>query len=178
MIPFPWKSNGKERIDPFMITVVLHSSGTFVIGKMTISRKNGDVTDAFHCSTTSFYGKGYYYHSQMSRMNTGPQKWLQRANTRTSSNLKKISNSLWFNSDNILIDELHISWLDFKKIFPMFLFELFPSKVSKSVPFLWNNYRNFFSYSLQNLNVVTTSAVLYSSRTFVNGNNTLSHKMT
>jgi hypothetical protein len=60
----------------------------------------------------------------------------------------------------------------------MFLFELFPSKVSKSVPFLWNNYKIFFSYSLQNLNVVTTSAVLYSSGTFVNGNNTLSHKMT
>jgi hypothetical protein len=59
-----FKRFGKERIDPFMITVVLHSSGTFVIGKMTISRKNGDVTDAFHCSTTSFYGKGYYYHSR------------------------------------------------------------------------------------------------------------------
>jgi hypothetical protein len=38
------------------------------------------MSHAFHCSTTSFYGKGYYYHSQMSRMNTGPQKWLQRLN--------------------------------------------------------------------------------------------------
>ena len=38
--------------------------------KKTISR---DVIYGFICSTTSFYGKGYYYHSKMSRMNAGPQ---------------------------------------------------------------------------------------------------------
>jgi hypothetical protein len=49
------------------MSTVLHSSGTFVSGKMTISRKNRDVIDAFlNCCTTSFYWKGYYYHSQMS----------------------------------------------------------------------------------------------------------------
>jgi len=59
-------------IDPFTITVVLHSSETFVSGNMTISQ-NRDVINSFNCSTTSFYGKGYYYHSQMSQMNVGPQ---------------------------------------------------------------------------------------------------------
>jgi len=32
-----------------------------------------DVINTFICSTTSFYGKGYYFHSQMSQMNAGPQ---------------------------------------------------------------------------------------------------------
>jgi len=61
------------RIYPFTITAVLHSSGTFVSGKVTILRKNHDVINAFNCSTTLFYRQGYYYHLQMSRMNTGPQ---------------------------------------------------------------------------------------------------------
>jgi predicted oxidoreductase len=43
-------------------------SGTFVSGKITISQKNLDVINAFNCSTTSFHGKGYYDHSQMSRI--------------------------------------------------------------------------------------------------------------
>ena len=60
-------------IDPFTITAVLHSSGTFVSGKMMILQKNRDVVNTFNCSTTSFYKKGYYYHSQMSRMNPGRQ---------------------------------------------------------------------------------------------------------
>jgi hypothetical protein len=58
-------------IDPFMIIAVLHSSGTFVSGKMMILRENRDVINPFNCSTTSFYGEGYYYHSQMSWMNAG-----------------------------------------------------------------------------------------------------------
>jgi hypothetical protein len=62
-------------IDPFTITAVLHSSGTFVSGKMTISGGNRDVISTFYCSTTSFYGKGYYYYSQISRRNAGPQLW-------------------------------------------------------------------------------------------------------
>jgi len=33
---------------------------------MTISRKNRDVINAFNFSAMSFYGKGYYYHSQIS----------------------------------------------------------------------------------------------------------------
>ena len=61
------------KIDPFTITAILHSSGTFVSGKMTISLKNCDVINAFNCTTTSFYREGYYYHSQMSRMNAGRQ---------------------------------------------------------------------------------------------------------
>ena len=56
-----------------MITAVLHSSGTFVSGKMMILQKNCDVINTFNCSMTSFYGKGNYYRSQMSRMNAGPQ---------------------------------------------------------------------------------------------------------
>ena len=36
-------------------------------------RKNRDVINAFNYSTMSFYGKGYYYHSQMSQMNAGRQ---------------------------------------------------------------------------------------------------------
>jgi hypothetical protein len=35
--------------------------------------ENRDVISAFISSMTSFYWKGYFYHSQMSRMNTGPQ---------------------------------------------------------------------------------------------------------
>ena len=62
-------------IYPFTISAVLHSSGTFVSGKMTISGGNRDVISTFYCSTTSFYGKGYYYHSQMSRRNAGLQLW-------------------------------------------------------------------------------------------------------
>jgi len=50
----------KVNIDPFPITVVLLSYGTFVSVKMTISLKICDVINAFNCSTTSFYGKGYY----------------------------------------------------------------------------------------------------------------------
>jgi hypothetical protein len=50
-------------INPFMITVVLHLFGIFVNGKMMISRGNCDVMDVFNCSMTSFYSKGYYYHS-------------------------------------------------------------------------------------------------------------------
>jgi hypothetical protein len=56
-----------------MKTAVLHSSRTFVSGKMTISQRNRDVINAFNFSAMSFYGKGYYYHSQISRMNAGPQ---------------------------------------------------------------------------------------------------------
>ena len=56
-----------------MITAVLHPSGTFVRGQMKISVGNPDVINTFNCSTTSFYRKGYYYHSQISRMNAGPQ---------------------------------------------------------------------------------------------------------
>ena len=66
-IKFVWS------IDPFTITAVLHSSGTFVSEKMMISRKNRDVINAFNRSTTLFYGKGYYYRSQMSPMNAGLQ---------------------------------------------------------------------------------------------------------
>jgi hypothetical protein len=51
-------------IDPFTITVVLHSSETFVSGNMMISL-NRDVINSFNCSTMSFYGKGYYYHPQI-----------------------------------------------------------------------------------------------------------------
>ena len=50
-------------IDLFTITAVLHLSGIFVNGKMMISRENCDVIDVFNCSMTSFYSKGYYYHS-------------------------------------------------------------------------------------------------------------------
>jgi hypothetical protein len=67
------KYSSSRSIDPFMITAVLHSSGTFMSGKIMILQKNRDVINIFNCSTTSFYGKGYYYHSQMSRMNAGPQ---------------------------------------------------------------------------------------------------------
>ena len=42
-----------------MITAVLHSSGTFMSGKMMISQKNCDVINAFNCTTMSFYGKEY-----------------------------------------------------------------------------------------------------------------------
>ena len=66
------KYSSSRSIDPFMITAVLHSSGTFMSGKIMILRKNRDVINIFNCSTTSFYGKGYYYHSQMSRINAGP----------------------------------------------------------------------------------------------------------
>jgi len=38
-------------IDPFTITVFLHSSGTFVNGKMTILQKNRDVINVFNFST-------------------------------------------------------------------------------------------------------------------------------
>jgi len=66
-----------DEIDRFTITVVLHLSRTFVSGKMMISWKNCDVINTFNCSTTSFYGKGYYYHSHMSWMNAGPQlSWM------------------------------------------------------------------------------------------------------
>ena len=52
-----------ERIDPFTITAVLHSSGIFLSGKLTISRGNrDDVIHGFNCSTTSLYGKWYYSH--------------------------------------------------------------------------------------------------------------------
>jgi len=54
--------NKISTIDPFTITAVLHSSGTFVSGKMTISQTNHDAINAFNCSMTSFYRKGYYYH--------------------------------------------------------------------------------------------------------------------
>jgi hypothetical protein len=53
-------------------TAVLHSSGTAVSRKMTISQKNHDIINAFNSSPTSFYWKGYYYHSQMFQMNAGP----------------------------------------------------------------------------------------------------------
>ena len=43
-----------KTIDSFTITVVLHSSGTFVSGKMMISQENRDVINTFKCSTTSF----------------------------------------------------------------------------------------------------------------------------
>ena len=43
------------QIDPFTITVVLHSSRTFVSGNMMISWKNRDIINAFNCSMTSFY---------------------------------------------------------------------------------------------------------------------------
>ena len=66
-------SKKTKKIDPFTITVVLHSSGTFVSGKVTISWKNRDVINALNFSTMSFYSKGYYYHTQMSRMNAGLQ---------------------------------------------------------------------------------------------------------
>jgi hypothetical protein len=62
-----------ETIDPFKITAVLHSSGTFVRGKMPISWKNRDFLSTLNCSMASFYGKGYYYLSQMYQMNAGPQ---------------------------------------------------------------------------------------------------------
>ena len=48
------------RIDPFMITADLHSSGTFMSGKMMISWENRDFINAFNCSMTSFFKKGYY----------------------------------------------------------------------------------------------------------------------
>ena len=44
-----------NKYDPFTISVVLHLSGTFVSGKMTILQKK---LDAYNCSTTSFYRKG------------------------------------------------------------------------------------------------------------------------
>ena len=56
-----------------MIIVVLHSFGTFLSGIMTNSQKNHYVINTFNFSTTSFYRKEYYYHSQMSWMNAGPQ---------------------------------------------------------------------------------------------------------
>jgi hypothetical protein len=62
---FSRTSNRNATIDPFTITVVLHSSGTFVSSKMTSSWKNCDVLSTFNCSTTSIYRKGYYYHSLM-----------------------------------------------------------------------------------------------------------------
>ena len=34
-----------------------------------ISQKYCDVINAFNYTTMSFYGKEYYYHSQMSQMN-------------------------------------------------------------------------------------------------------------
>ena len=53
--------NKISTIDPFTITAALHSSGTFVSGKMMISRTNHDTINAYNCSMTSFYGKGYYH---------------------------------------------------------------------------------------------------------------------
>lgn len=47
-------------IDPFMIAAVLHSSGTFLSGKIMIFQRNHDVINSFNSSTMSFYGKGYY----------------------------------------------------------------------------------------------------------------------
>ena len=60
-------------IDPFTITTVLQSSGTFVSGKMMISWKNRDIISNLIVLRSHFYGKGYYYHSQMFRMNAGQQ---------------------------------------------------------------------------------------------------------
>lgn len=53
-----------EKIEPFTITMVLHSYETFVRGKITISWKNRDIK---LFSMTSFY------HSQMFQMNAGQQ---------------------------------------------------------------------------------------------------------
>lgn len=53
----------KNRIDPFKITAVLHSFGTFVKEKkMTILWKNCDAINTFNGSTTPFHPKEYYYH--------------------------------------------------------------------------------------------------------------------
>ena len=58
----------KSTIDPFTITAVLHSSLTYLSGKMTILQKNHDFINTFNSCMTLFYGKVYYYHSQMSHV--------------------------------------------------------------------------------------------------------------
>ena len=63
----------KSTIDPFTITAVLHSSLSYLSGKMTILQKNHDFINTFNSCMTLFYGKVYYYHSQMSHVNAGPQ---------------------------------------------------------------------------------------------------------
>ena len=63
----------KSTTDPFTITAVLHSSLTYLSEKMIILQKNHDFINTFNSFTTLFYGKGYYYYSQMSHVNAGLQ---------------------------------------------------------------------------------------------------------
>ena len=60
-------------IDPFTIAVAYIHPGQLWVEKLWFRGENRDVINTFNCSTTSFYRRGYYYHSQMTRMNAGPQ---------------------------------------------------------------------------------------------------------
>ena len=101
-------------VDRFTITVVLHLHGTPVNGKMTIPRKNRDVINAFNCYMTSFYGKGFCYHSQV--LTTVPWKGLLLQVNRNTQNVCDEKYTTWqralLNTDYCLqkIQLIHNLW--------------------------------------------------------------------
>lgn len=91
-------------IDPFTITPVLHSYRHLWVKKWRFCRENCDVIIAFNCSKTSFYGKGYYYCSQMTRINAGP-KLLWRVYWQNNPD---INESLYYAKNCILYESFNV----------------------------------------------------------------------